>query len=64
MLSADKIQRINELAQKAKTVGLTEDERLEQQQLRQLYLDSFRSEFRKQLDSIKFVENGNITKPH
>lgn len=57
MLSRDKIDRINELARKSKTAGLTEEERSEQQLLRQEYLKSFRSEFRKQLDSIKFVED-------
>jgi uncharacterized protein YnzC (UPF0291/DUF896 family) len=57
LLSRDKIQRISELARKSKTVGLSEEERIEQQQLRQEYLKSFREEFRKQLDTIKFVED-------
>ncbi|MFC4769622.1 DUF896 domain-containing protein [Effusibacillus consociatus] len=57
MLPHNKIHRINELARKSKTVGLTDEERSEQQRLRQEYLESFRTEFRKQLDSIKFVEH-------
>ncbi|WP_018131169.1 DUF896 domain-containing protein [Effusibacillus pohliae] len=62
MLPSDKIQRINELARKSKTVGLTSEERMEQQQLREEYLESFRTEFRKQLDSIKFVDGSDNAK--
>lgn len=57
MLSTTKMNRINELARKSKTVGLTEEERLEQQQLRKEYIETFRSEFRKQLDSIQFTDD-------
>ncbi|CZQ91057.1 Hypothetical protein Tpal_1352 [Trichococcus palustris] len=40
------LDRINELARKAKTMeGLTETEKIEQQQLRQEYIQSFRSSF-------------------
>ncbi len=56
MLSTIKMNRINELARKSKTVGLTEAERIEQQQLRKEYIETFRDEFRKQLDSIQFVD--------
>lgn len=37
------IERINELARKKKTVGLTEAEAAEQQQLRQQYIQEFRA---------------------
>mgnify|MGYP006392505943 FL=1 len=40
------LNRINELARKAKTAdGLTETEKIEQKELRQQYLRSFRSSF-------------------
>jgi len=40
------LNRINELARKAKTTeGLTETEKIEQKELRQQYLKSFRSSF-------------------
>ncbi|TCT26669.1 uncharacterized protein YnzC (UPF0291/DUF896 family) [Melghiribacillus thermohalophilus] len=56
MISKDKIQRINELARKAKSEGLTEKERNEQQNLRQEYLKSVRESFKNQLKSIKVVD--------
>ena len=46
------IDRINELAHKAKTVGLTEEETKERQVLRQEYLAEFRGNFRTQLEGI------------
>ena len=47
------INRINVLAHKSKTEGLTEDEKIEQQQLRKEYLAAFRKNFKKQLDNIE-----------
>lgn len=46
------IKRINELAKKKKTVGLTEDELKEQAELRKKYLETFRAGFRKRLENI------------
>jgi uncharacterized protein YnzC (UPF0291/DUF896 family) len=60
MLAKEKIDRINALARKAKTVGLTEAEVREQQALRQEYLQVFRREFRKQLESIQFVDDAPV----
>lgn len=57
MLSADKIDRINELSRKKKAGTLTPEEAAEQQALREEYLQAFRKEFRSQLDSIKFVDD-------
>lgn len=57
------IERINELAKKAKTIGLNEEEIKERELLRQRYLQSFRSSFKNQLDSIKFTDD-NESKPH
>lgn len=47
------INRINVFAHKSKTEGLTEDEKIEQQQLRKEYLAAFRENFKKQLDNIE-----------
>lgn len=58
------IERINFLANKKKTVGLTEEETIEQQQLRQEYLKIFREGFKRHLTSIKVVDqNGNDVTP-
>ena len=55
-----KIDRINELAKKAKTVGLTSEENAERAQLRQEYLAAVRQNLRAQLDNTFIVdENGN-----
>lgn len=61
MVSKDKIERINFLARKAKTEGLTEKEKAEQKKLRQEYLANFRNNFRTQLDNIKFVDDDECT---
>ena len=54
------IKRINELARKAKTEGLTEEEKREQARLRQAYLEGFRRNLRAQLDNTFIVdEQGN-----
>lgn len=51
-----KIDRINFLANKSKKEGLTEEEKLEQKQLREEYLKNFRENFRKQLERIRIVD--------
>ena len=48
----EKIQRINELAKKAKTEGLTDEEKAEQQALRQEYIEAYRRNLEAQLGSI------------
>ena len=56
------IDRINELARKQKTVGLTEEEKSEQAKLRQEYIASVRANLRAQLDNIDIVEaDGSVT---
>ncbi len=58
--SMDKtIERINELARKAKTVGLTDAELDERNELRKKYIDAFRGNLKVQLDSIKFTDEEN-----
>ncbi|MDP4086451.1 MAG: DUF896 domain-containing protein [Bacillota bacterium] len=64
MLSKDKIARINELAKKAKSQGLTEIEAKEQSKLRSEYLASFRSSMLNTLSSVKIVDpEGNDVTP-
>lgn len=52
----EKIKRINELYHKSKSIGLTEDELIEQQQLRKEYLKNIRGSIRSQLDNIDIKE--------
>jgi uncharacterized protein YnzC (UPF0291/DUF896 family) len=64
MLPKEKIDRINELAKKAKQEGLTSKEKEEQAKLRQEYLKTFRSAFSNQMHSIKIVDpNGKDVTP-
>ena len=59
-MDQSRIDRINELAKKAKTVGLTPEEDAERAQLRQEYLAAVRQNLRAQLDNTFIVdENGN-----
>jgi len=57
------IDRINELAKKSKTVGLTEEEKAEQAVLRRAYIDSVLGSLQGHLDNTYFVdEKGNKEK--
>lgn len=59
----DTIARINELAKKAKTEGLTPEETAERDVLRREYLDSVKRNLTAQLDNTWIVdENGNRRK--
>lgn len=49
----EKIKRINELAHKQKSEGLTEEEKAEQAVLRREYIDSVKGNLAAQLGSIK-----------
>jgi uncharacterized protein YnzC (UPF0291/DUF896 family) len=51
-----KILRINELSKKSKGIGLTAEEKQEQQELRQEYIKAFRSDLKLTLDSVKFKD--------
>ena len=48
--------RINYLYKKSNEEGLTEEEKVEQQELRQKYIDNVKRNFRAQLDTIKKVD--------
>ncbi|MDO4512541.1 MAG: DUF896 domain-containing protein [Lachnospiraceae bacterium] len=57
-----KIARINELYHKSKTEGLTDEEKKEQQKLREDYIASVRGNLRAQLNQINIQnEDGSIT---
>lgn len=49
-MEKEKIERINHLARKAKSEGLTEAEKQEQQALREEYIQEFRAQFRNTLE--------------
>jgi len=56
-------ERINELAHKAKTVGLTEEEKAEREVLRREYVNAVLGNVRSQLDNTYVVdEQGNKRK--
>lgn len=57
MVSDAEIKRINELVKKSKEVGLSEEEKLEQKELRQKYIDAVKLSLRANLDSIRYVED-------
>ncbi|WJY28654.1 MULTISPECIES: DUF896 domain-containing protein [Sporosarcina] len=64
MLEDKKIKRINELAKKAKTTGLSVEEAKEQSQLRSEYLKTFRSTMRDTIENVKVIDpDGNDVTP-
>lgn len=56
MLTKEKLNRINELAKLSKIRELTEEEKLQQKQLRDEYIQVFRKTFKDQLDQIEIVD--------
>ena len=55
MFYQKKLDRINELAKKNKSEGLTSEELVEREALRKEYLEHFRSHFKSRLENIKVV---------
>lgn len=55
-MKQENIDRINELAKKSKTVGLTDEEIKERDILRKEYLSAIRSNFKATLDNIEIVD--------
>ena len=55
-MTQEKIARINELAKKSKTTGLTDAEKAEQQALRQEYIADVKASLRAQLDRTSIQE--------
>lgn len=54
------IKRINELAAKKRSTGLTLEEQIEQKELYQEYLGNIRSQLKAQLDNIEIVDKEEI----
>ena len=60
-MKQEQIERINELARKSKTTGLTPEEKEEQKKLRAEYIASVRMNLRTQLENINIQEeDGSI----
>jgi uncharacterized protein YnzC (UPF0291/DUF896 family) len=64
MLSKEKMARINKLAKKAKSEGLTAVEAKEQTKLRKEYLETFRQSMRSTIENTRmFDPEGNEVTP-
>ena len=63
MLMDDTIKRINELAHKAKTVGLTDEELAERETLRNIYRQSVIGNLKAQLDNTSIKEADGTVRP-
>lgn len=57
MITKEKICRINELAKKSKSEGLTEEERIEQKCLRDEYIAVMKQRTKEHLDRIIIVKD-------
>ena len=63
MTLGETIQRINELYHKSQKEGLSEEEKQEQKQLRQVYIDSVKNNLRGQLENMEIERpDGTIEK--
>lgn len=59
---AELTARVNELYHKSQDIGLTEEEKKEQAELRQAYVANIRNNLKGQLDNISIVEkDGSVT---
>lgn len=58
-----KIDRINQLAKKAKTVGLTPEETAQRDALRKEYIAAYRKNLESQLEVVHFVEQDGTHTP-
>ncbi|WP_062197972.1 DUF896 domain-containing protein [Massilibacterium senegalense] len=64
MVSDDQIKRINELARKQKAEGLSKEEKEEQTELRNLYIQGVRNSLKNSLSTVKIIDpNGNDVTP-
>ncbi len=56
MITPELLERINHLARKKRTIGLTDDELAEQKELYKIYLAAIREQMTSLLESIEFVD--------
>lgn len=62
MITQEMINRINELYHKSQDMGLTEEEKEEQKELRKKYIEAIRINMRANLNNISIQEeDGSIT---
>lgn len=57
MITKELVERINFLARKSKTEGLTNEEKAEQQQVRQQYLAAIRAQVKDALSSVEIKKD-------
>lgn len=62
-MEQSKIDRINELARKSRSTGLSEKEKDEQKALREEYVSAFRNNLRSTLDTLVIVDEEGNRKP-
>ena len=64
MLTADKLNRLNELAKKKKLGTITDEELKEQQALREEYLMTFRESMKNTIENVRVIDpNGEDVTP-
>lgn len=56
MISKEELDRINELAKEAKKRNLTDEEKEEQEILREKYIQGIRQSFQHQISSLKIID--------
>jgi len=57
MITAELVTRINELARKKRTAGLSAAETEEQAKLRRIYLNDIRGQLKSTLDRVHVIDN-------
>jgi len=62
MITKEMISRINELARKKRSEGLTAEETAEQKKLYAAYLGNIRGQMKQMLDSIEYVNDPKAVK--
>jgi len=63
MITKELIARINELSRKQRSTGLTAEEKQEQKNLREIYLEGIRGQMRQMLDNIEIVDEPQAKAP-
>ena len=64
MITKELIDEINTLARKQRSTGLTDEEKIRQNQLRKIYLAGFRENVKNILDRVEIVDELPKNKPN